>query len=77
MFFQEVPTYQMIEGMHTHSSPIVLVDLIETYGDIPLGPMHNQGLEKHADLEQHITVKRTLGLIKEEMKIYPSLSWMN
>ena len=40
--------------------------------------MHNQGLEQNADLkQQHITTQRTLDLIKEEMKIYPSLSWMD
>ena len=78
MLCQEVPTYQLIQGMHTHSSPIVLVDLIETYGDMPLGSMHNQGLEQDADLKQQtITAQRTLDLIKEEMKSYPNLSWMS
>ena len=28
VFCQEVPTYQLIQGMHTHSSSVVLVDLI-------------------------------------------------
>ena len=78
VFCQEVPTYQLIQGMHTHSSPIVSVYLIETYGDMPSGPLHNQGLGHSADLEQqHITAQRTLDLIKEEMKSYPSFSWMN
>ena len=64
--------------MHTHSSPIVSVYLIETYRDIPSGLMHNQGLKQNADLKQQIIiVKRTLDLIKEEMKRYPRLSWMN
>ena len=77
MFLQEVPT-QLIQGMHTHSSHIVSVDLIETYEDMPSGPMHNQGLEQNVDLKQQtITMKRTLDLIKEEIKIYPSFSLMD
>ena len=64
--------------MHIHPSHIISLPLIETYGNMPSGPMHNQGLEQYADLEQHHnTVQRTLDLIKEEMKIYPRLSWMD
>ena len=64
--------------MQPLSSHIVSVPPIETYGDIPLGSMHNQGLEQHVDLEQHhITGQRTLDLIKEEMMNHPILSWMN
>ena len=54
VLYQEVPTYPLIQGMHTHSSPIVSVDLIETYGVMPSGPMHNQGLEQNVDLNQQI-----------------------
>ena len=75
---QDVSKYQLIQGMHTISSHIVLVPLSETYGEIPSGLMHDQGLEHHADLEyHHITAQRTLDLIKEEMKNHPSLSLMN
>ena len=51
VLWQEVPTNQLIQGMHELSSHIVSVDLIETYGDMPSGSMHNQGLEQHVDLE--------------------------
>ena len=47
---QEVPTYQLIQGMHPLPSHIVSVPLIETYGNMPSRPIHNQGLEKNADL---------------------------
>ena len=50
VFCQEVPTYQLIHGMHTHSSLIFSVDLIQTYGDMPSGPMHDQGLDPNVDL---------------------------
>ena len=64
--------------MHGILSHIVLVDLIGTYEDMPSGPVHSQGLERNADLkQQHITMQRTLDLIKEEMKSYPSLSLKN
>ena len=43
-----VPTHHWIQGMHTSSPHIASVDLIETYEDMPSGPMHNQGLE-HKD----------------------------
>ena len=56
VFWQEVSTHQLIQGMHEHSSNIVSVDLIESYEDMPSGLMHNQGLEQNADLKQkHIT----------------------
>ena len=58
VFCQEVPTYQLIQGMHTHSSPIVSVDLIETYGDMPSRPMHNQGLKKMLILSSNISQRR-------------------
>ena len=48
VFYQEVPTYQLIQGMHPQSSPIDSVDLIKTYGDMPPGPMHNQGFYQNA-----------------------------
>ena len=38
--------------MHTHSSPIVSVDLIGTYGDMSSGPMHNQGLDQNVDVKK-------------------------
>ena len=64
--------------MHALSSHIVSVDLIETYGSMPSGPMHNQGLDQNADLKQkHITMQRTLDLIKEEIKSYPSSSLLS
>ena len=63
--------------MHAHSSHIVSIDLIETYENLPSGPMHNQGLEQNVDLKQQtIIAQRTLDLIKKEMKSYPSLSLM-
>ena len=78
MFLQDVFESQLIQGMHTLSYHIVLVPLIETYGDMPSRLLHDQGLEHHVDLEQHyITAKRILDLMKEEMKNHPSLSWMN
>ena len=78
MFWKEVSTHQLIQGMHELSSHIVLVDLIETYEDMPSGPMHNKGLEKNVDLKQQpITVQRNLDLIKEEMKSYPSSSLLS
>ena len=73
MFWKEVPTHQLIQGMHTHSSHIISADIIKNYEEIPSRPMHNQGLEQNVDLKQQtITMKRTLDLIKEEIKIYPS-----
>ena len=78
MFLQDVSDSHLIQGMHPFSSHIVSVPLIETYGDMPSGLLHDQGLEHHADLEQHyITAQRILDLIKEEMKNHPSFSWMN
>ena len=42
---------------------------------MPSRPLYNQGLEKHVDLKQQpITAQRTLDLIKEKMKSYPSFS---
>ena len=64
--------------MHTHSSPIVSVDIIETYGDMSLEPIHDQGLDRNTDLKKKtIIAQRILDLIKEDMKGYPNLSWMN
>ena len=64
--------------MHPLSSHIVSVPLIKTYGGMPSRPLHDQGLEQHADLkQQHITMQSNLDLIKEEMKNYPSLSLLN
>ena len=64
--------------MNTHSSPIFSISLIETYGDMPSGPMHNQGLEQNADLkQQHIIAQRTLDLVKEEVKKSPSSSFLS
>ena len=78
MVLQEVPTHQLIQGMHTISSHIVSIPLIETYGDMPSGILHDQGLEQHANLKQdHITVQRNLDLIKEGRNNHPSLSLMN
>ena len=47
---QEVPTHQLIQGIQPLSSHIVSVPLIETYGDMPSGLLHDQGLEQHVDL---------------------------
>ena len=45
---------------------------------MPSWPLHNQGLKKHVDLKkQPITAQRTLDLIKEEMKSYPSFSLLS
>ena len=56
VILQEVPTHQLIQGMHPLSSHIVSIPLIETYGNMPSGPMQYQGLEHNADLkQQHIT----------------------
>ena len=78
VFWKEVPTHQLIQGMHELSSHIVSVNLIENYEDMPLGPMHNQGLEQNADLKQkHITTQRTLVLIKEEVKNCPISSLLS
>ena len=61
--------------MHEPSSHIVSIDFIETYEDMPSGPMHNQGLEQIVYLkQQHITAPRTFDLIKEEAKNCPSSS---
>ena len=44
MFYQEVPTYQLIQGMHKSLAHMVSRSV------------HNQGLEQDADLKQkHIT----------------------
>ena len=48
---QEVPTHQLIQGMYPLSSHIVFLPLIETYGNMPSGPLHNQGLEQISDLK--------------------------
>ena len=75
---QEVLKYHLIQGMHTYSSHIVSLDIIETYGNMPSVPMHNQGLEQNVDLkQQHITTHRTLDLIKEEIKRYPNSSLLS
>ena len=75
VFWQEVSTHHLIQGMHPISYHIFSVPLIETYGHMTSGPLHDQGLEQHADLKQkHITTQRTLDLIKEVMKSYPSSS---
>ena len=64
--------------MHPLLSHTVSVPLIETYGNIPLGPLPDQGLEKHVDLKhQDIIVQRTLDLIKEEMNKYLGFSFMS
>ena len=74
VFWQDVPTHHLTQVMHTYSSHIVSVPLIETYGDIPLALLHDQGLEQHANLEHHhITTQRNFYLIKEEMKNHPRL----
>ena len=73
VFWKEVSTHQLIQGMHEILSHIVSVDLIETYAVMPSRPMHNQGLEQIVDLEQqHITAQRSLDLIEEDMKRYPN-----
>ena len=48
---KEVPTHHLSQRMHALSSHIVSVPLIETYRDMPSEPLHDQGLEQHADLE--------------------------
>ena len=78
VILKDVSKSHLIQGMHPLPSHIVSVPLIETYGDMPLGLLHDQGLEHHADLEQdYITAQRILDLINEEMKNHPSFSWMN
>ena len=51
---QEDPMHQLIQDMHSLSSHIVSIPLIETYGDMPSGVLHDQGLEQHVDLAQHL-----------------------
>ena len=41
---QKVPTHQLIQGMHPLSFHIFFMPLIETYGNMPSGPLHDQGL---------------------------------
>ena len=49
---QEVRRYFLIQGMHALPYHIVSLPLIETYGDMSLGLLHDQGLEQHANLKQ-------------------------
>ena len=66
VFCQEVPTYQLIQGMHT-----ILAHIVSR-------SMNRQGLDQNADLQQrHVTVQRTLDLIKEEAGNYPYTSLLS
>ena len=66
MFCQEVPTYQLVQGMHEISAHIVS------------RLMHSQGLNQNADLKQrYVTMQRTLDLIKEETGNYPYASLLS
>ena len=78
VILQDVFEYQLIQGMQPFSYHIVSMPLIETYGDMPSRLLHDQGIEQHANLEQHhIIAQRILDIIKEEMKSYPSSSMLS
>ena len=52
VILQDVSKYQLSHSMHLLSSHIFSVPLIENYGNMPSGPLHDQISEQHANLKQ-------------------------